>query len=243
MFEDRSPTVEFEGISKEFSGNVALKDISLKLYPGVVTGLFGGNAAGKSTLIKILTGEFQPTKGVVRFGRQCYRGLSYALARRLGVVTVYQDLALCPRLNAIENIFLGCEEKRCGVFLDRVKMREMAGERITRLGIKLMDLTRPVHELSGGQKQAVALARIFDPTWTIFLLDEPTSALAESLRFNVHRAIRDLAAIGKTILYVSHDLIELRAIADCIVTIEHGHIGFNGIAEHFFRTLEPERIE
>jgi ABC-type sugar transport system ATPase subunit len=223
------PSVKCFGIQKEFSGQVVLVDINISLSAGVVTGLLGGNGSGKTTLLKLLTGELRPTHGLFEIDGQRVEHLSYKLALDYGIVALYQDLALCPQMSVVDNIFLGREWRRASFggslgLVDRTSMEQEADRRFGLIGLSLNDVRKPVSRLSGGQRQATAFARLFDPKWRIFLLDEPTSALSEDLKANIWKTVKGFAEKGHAVLYISHDVEELEMVADRIITLQRGII-------------------
>lgn len=225
-----SPAVRLTGIRKDFSGQLVLENINLDLPMGKVTGLLGGNASGKSTILKLLTGELTPSAGLIEVNGTVHRKLSYRTSQALGIMAVYQDLALCPQLSVVENIFLGREwghasvAARCLGLLDRKGMSAEAERRLRLIGVTLTSLGSPILNLSGGQKQATAFSRVFDPKWRVFLLDEPTSAFADNVKKNICGIVRQFAHEDCAVLYISHDRAELQMVADRLVVLQRGVI-------------------
>jgi len=221
-----TPLVEARGITKNFGNITALNDVDLSLREGEILGLLGDNGSGKSTMVKVLVGIHEPTAGEVRIRGEPVDIGGPSEAREHGITTVYQDLALVDELSVAQNMFLGRMPKTSvgGVVsvVDYDRMREEA-ERILseRLNIQLDPTTR-VEFLSGGERQAVAIARalVIDPD--IVIMDEPTSALSADSTARVQDLITTLRADGVTVLMISHDLTEVFDLADRITVLENG---------------------
>lgn len=211
------------GLVKRFGRVTALDGADFDLYPGEVLGVIGDNGAGKSTLIKALSGALAPDAGEIAFRGERVSFRSPLDARRAGIETVYQDLALSPALDVAENLFLGREWRARGlagtVFrrLDRDGMRREARARMEELGLlTVTDLSQPVETLSGGQRQGVAIARAAIFGSRVIIMDEPTAALGvkESTRvLDLIRAVRDR---GTPIVLVSHNMPHVWQVADRI---------------------------
>ena len=216
--------LELDNVSKHFGAIHALTDISLTLEPGQVLGLMGDNGAGKSTLVKIIAGNFRPSHGAMRMeGRELhmYRPIE---ARQHGIEIVHQDLALCDNLTAAANVFLGREILR-GVgplkVLDYATMYRRAGQIFT----ELRSETRPrdlVREMSGGQRQAVAIARTRIADAKIILMDEPTAAISVRQVAEVLDLIRRLRDQGIAIVLISHRMPDVFAVCDRVVVMRRG---------------------
>jgi len=227
------PLLVMKGITKDFGGLRALDKVDMELYPGEVLGLVGDNGAGKSTLIKILTGVFHPTEGEIFLEGKPVKVDSRQQAKELGLEALYQNLALIDSLHAYGNVFLGNEIRKPFLggmfrFLDNRKMRKEA-ERVLheRLGIKLYRTDEPVHNLSGGQRQSIAICRaIYREHIKILVLDEPMAALgqAESKRtLDLIRTIRDQ---GIAQIVISHNLEHIFSACDRIMVLRGGrHVG------------------
>lgn len=201
--------IELRGISKSFGGVNALIDAGIHIYPGEVVGLVGDNGAGKSTLVKIMSGVLLPDTGEYFFEGQPVNVRQPGDANRLGVHTVYQDLALCNNLDAVSNIFLGHEltgPKIFGARIQRAAAESRSRELLTRLRLDSISLTRPVGAMSGGQRQNVAVARALLGNAKVILLDEPTAALSHSAADQIHDLVRNLANEGIAVLVISHDI-------------------------------------
>ncbi|MDD5921764.1 MAG: ATP-binding cassette domain-containing protein [Eubacteriales bacterium] len=217
------PSIQLTDIIKIFNHVVALNRANLSAYPGEVLAIVGDNGAGKSTLIKMLTGELQPDSGKIRIGGQTYRALHIKEALSLGVFAVYQDLALGGTMDVTSNIFLGNEIRKHG-FLDRKTMKKEAEALIRELDINIPDLRTPVSDLSGGQKQGVAVARLIKRGGRYLIFDEPTAAMGLMEADRTLKLIRNLADKGMTVLIICHNLMQVYQIADRIAVIRHGQI-------------------
>ena len=211
-------------IFKRFDGIEVIKDISLTFKPASVTALVGDNGAGKSTLLKLLAGVHHPDTGSVILGERDITPLSADNRRRIGIEMVYQDLALARGQDIPTNIFMGREKTYFGGFLKKRKMRREAESTLERLGITIPTLDGPIGRLSGGQQQAVAIARaiLFDPN--VLLLDEPTAALAAKEVSKTLELIKLQKAAGRTIILVSHRLQDVIDVSDRIVVLKHGSV-------------------
>lgn len=222
------PILEARGIEKRYDAVVALDGAELTLLAGEVHALMGDNGAGKSTLIKSIAGVVTPDSGTIAVdGVTCsFSGPSESLA--LGIETVYQDLALVDSLSAYENVFLGREPLRpSGVarllrLVDRRAMRSTATDVLERIGAKIPDLNSTVIDLSGGQRQALAIARAVMWGTKIVMLDEPTAALGVVESNHVLDIIRSLRSQGVSVLMVSHNLEHVFAVADRVTVMRRG---------------------
>jgi simple sugar transport system ATP-binding protein len=217
------------GITKSFGHVEALQGVDFEVPEGSIVGLVGDNGAGKSTLIGVLSGVLQPDGGtIVLDGREVVIPDPHA-ARDLGIETVFQDLALAPELEPALNIYLGREIVRAGLlgkltFIDRRRMRSQAEGRLRQLGIDLPRLDRPVSYLSGGQRQAVAIARALIWARRILLLDEPTAALGVRQSRIVHDVIRRVRDQGITVVIISHNMADVLSLTDRIVAMRLGRV-------------------
>jgi simple sugar transport system ATP-binding protein len=218
-------SLALENISKSFGAVQVLQDISLRLEPGQVTAIVGDNGAGKSTLLKLMAGIHAPDGGRISLGETELTKRPAAEHRKRGIEMVYQDLALAKQQDVVANLWLGRELARTWFgFLNRKAMVKKAVTELERLGIRIPDLGRPVGLLSGGQQQAVAIARavLFDPK--VLLLDEPTAALAAREVEQVLGLIRKEKRQNRVVVLVSHRLNDVFAVADRIVVMKQGHI-------------------
>ena len=222
------PRIEVANVQKQFGTVEALSDVSLTLEDNEVLGLVGDNGAGKSTLVKTLVGVHQPDAGEIRFNGEPVTIDGPKHARRLGVGTVYQDLALVDELSVAENLFLGRApvKKLGGVFpiIDNETMDEEA-ERI--LGERLnihVDPKTPVEYLSGGERQAVAIGRALVTDPDIVFLDEPTSALSKAAVEHVENLVQQLKEAGHSIVLVDHNLEEVLSMTDRVTVLFQGRV-------------------
>ncbi|MDQ0077749.1 ATP-binding cassette domain-containing protein [Arthrobacter oryzae] len=221
--ETRQPILQARNLVKTFGRVVGLDGVSLDLYPGEVLAVIGDNGAGKSTLIKCLTGAEIPDSGELMVSGQQVHFKRPQDARVHGIETVYQNLAVSPALDVASNLFLGREERLPGplgkIFrvLDTKGMRRKAKEELNRLGIStLQDVTVPVENLSGGQRQAVAVARAAAFGSKVVVLDEPTAALGVRESNQVLKLVRDLRDRGLPVILISHNMPHVFDVADRI---------------------------
>ncbi len=232
--------LELRGISKSFGAIQALSEVELSLDPGEVLGLMGDNGAGKSTLVRIIAGNFPPTTGEMRLNGETLQFHRPVEARRMGIEVVYQDLALCDNLTAAANVFLGRElTRRVGPLrlLDYGAMYARAGA----LFAELKSETRPrdlVRRMSGGQRQAVAIARTRLSDARIVLLDEPTAAISVRQVAEVLDLIRRLRDQGIAVVLVSHRMPDVFAVADRVLVLRRGR----KVAEKPVAASSPEEV-
>lgn len=219
----REPILKARNLVKTFGRVVGLDGVSLDLYPGEVLAVIGDNGAGKSTLIKCLTGAEIPDTGELFVSGQQVHFKRPQDARVHGIETVYQNLAVSPALDVASNLFLGREERLPGLLgtvfrmLDTKGMRTKAKQELTRLGIStLQDVTVPVENLSGGQRQAVAVARAAAFGSKVVVLDEPTAALGVRESNQVLQLVRDLRDRGLPVILISHNMPHVFDVADRI---------------------------
>jgi len=223
------PAIRATGIVKHFGHLQALRGASIDLFPGEVTALVGDNGAGKSTFTKVICGALQADEGEIEFWGEPTKVQSTNHAHELGVHTVYQDLALAPHLSVSDNLFLGREEVRHGWrrFLGEVDRRLMVDETrdaMGRLGITLKDYNVPVGNLSGGQRQALAVARAITWATTAVLMDEPTAALGPKQSAIVYQTVAAAAGRGLAVLVISHDIPRMLEFAHRIAVMRHGTV-------------------
>jgi simple sugar transport system ATP-binding protein len=216
--------LELTNVSKRFGGIHALEDVSLALSEGDVVGLMGDNGAGKSTLVRIMAGNFRPTSGTIRLRDEPVVFADSAAAREAGIEVVYQDLALCDNLTAADNVFLGRELRwRLGP-LSLLDYRAMA-KRAAELFAELQSETRPrdlVRMMSGGQRQAVAIARARLANARILLMDEPTAAISVRQVAQVLDLIKRLRDQGVTVVLISHRMPDIFAVANRLIVLRRG---------------------
>ena len=217
---NRQPVLSLRGVSKGFGAVQALTDIHLDVYPGEVVALVGDNGAGKSTLVKILAGVHPQDSGTISFDGQDVHIPSPAASRALGIATVFQDLALCENLDVVANIFLGRE--RNPFQLDEVGMELRAWTLLNELSARIPSVREVVASLSGGQRQTVAIARSLLLEPKLILLDEPTAALGVAQTAEVLDLIERVRDRGLGVLMISHNMEDVRAVADRIVVLRLG---------------------
>lgn len=215
------PRISLRGIRKTFGSHEALRGVDLDLYPGECLGLVGDNAAGKSTLTKIISGTHLPDDGTMTLEGTPVRFTGPADARRLNIEMVFQDLSLCDHIDVVGNLFLGRELTR-GPFLDRARMVTQARVMLDALEIRIPRLSAKVEKLSGGQRQAIAIARAasFDPK--VLIMDEPTSALAVAEVEAVLALINRVKAKGVSVILITHRLQDLFRVCDRIAVMYEG---------------------
>jgi simple sugar transport system ATP-binding protein len=221
------PLLTVEKIRKAFGHVVALREISLDIYGHEILALLGDNGAGKSTLVKVISGLIKPDSGSLQLEGRQVSYASPAEARRAGIETVYQDLALADHLDAAGNLFLGREQLRPPPwswfgFLDKKAMRRRAQEEMRRLKIGIQSVDQPVLSLSGGQRQAVAVARAIAWGTRIVIMDEPTAALGVRESSMVLELIKEVRSQGLAVIMISHNLPEVFAVADRITVLRSG---------------------
>lgn len=215
-----APAVAVRGITKSFGAVQALTDVSLEVCSGEVVALLGDNGAGKSTLVKILAGVHPADSGQIEFNGQSASITSPTESRRLGIATVYQDLALCDNLDVVGNLFLGQEVG--GVLLSEEEMERQAWTLLRQLSAKIPSVRIPVASLSGGQRQTVAIARALIGEPALMILDEPTAALGVAQTAEVLNLIESLRDRGHAVLLISHNLADVRAVADRAIVLRLG---------------------
>jgi len=223
-----TPILEGRGLVKRFGQVVALNEADFDLYPGEITAIIGDNGAGKSTLIKVLSGAFQPDDGEIRLDGEHVRFRSPLDARRVGIETVYQDLAVAPALDIAANIFLGRELRRGGPtglllrVLDKRTMRREAARHFSELKIGVPSIGQAVENLSGGQRQGVAVARAAAWGRRLVIMDEPTAALGVKETRQVLDLILRVRERGLPVILISHDMPHVFELADRIQIMRLG---------------------
>ena len=215
-----TPILSLRGVGKTFGAVSALTDIHLEVHSGEVVALVGDNGAGKSTLVKVLSGVHQPDSGELTFDGRPVSIPSPAAALELGIATVFQDLALCENLDVVANLFLG-RELGPGR-LHEVQMETRSWELLGELSARIPSVRVPIASLSGGQRQTVAIARslLVDPR--LIMLDEPTAALGVAQTAEVLDLIERVRARGLGVIMISHNMEDVRAVADTIVVLRLG---------------------
>jgi D-xylose transport system ATP-binding protein len=226
--EARDPLLELEGISKSFGAVQALDDVDFEVYPNEVVALVGDNGAGKSTLIKTIAGTLQPDDGTIKFEGEEVKIHAPSDATRLGIETVYQDLALSDNLDVVANMFLGRENVQRLVPLaveplSELKMEKRSLEVLEGLHVTTIGSVRtPVASLSGGQRQSVAISRAVMWNSKLVILDEPTAALGVAQTAQVIALIKRLREQGLGVVVISHNLLDVFEVADRIIVLRLG---------------------
>jgi simple sugar transport system ATP-binding protein len=218
------PILEIRGISKRYGAVVALIDLDFHIGEGEIIGLLGDNGAGKSTIIKLMSGIVEPDTGEIFAEGRKVVVKSRRDSERIGIETIYQDTALVDSLSIVGNIFMGREITRCGGFLDHRKMRDIATD-VLKTTVHISGIESPdkeVGDLSGGQKQAVAISRAVYFKSRILLLDEPTSALSVRETENLLAYIRKLRSENVSSVLVTHNLYHAFMVCDRFVVMNHG---------------------
>jgi len=221
------PILQCVNLTKRFGGLVAVDNVSLDIHNGEVVGLVGDNGAGKSTLIKMVSGVYQPNDGDIFFEGKQVTFAGPREARDMGIETIYQDLALAENLDVGANIFLGRELKKRYLggaiqTVHREKMRDESDKILARLDIRFPSLTQQIRNLSGGQRQAVAIARAIYWNAKMVIMDEPTAALGVAEQHKVLRTVRTLAGQDVPVIIISHNMQDVFAVADRIVVMRRG---------------------
>jgi D-xylose transport system ATP-binding protein len=216
------PLLALRGIEKWFGGVHAVNGVSLEVHSGEVLGIAGHNGAGKSVLTSIVSGVFPPSAGEIVLDGEPMAFSSPLEARRRGIETIYQNLALADNLDAAANLFLGRELRTWAGLLDRRRMHEEARAVIRRINPHLEIVDRPVRHLSGGQRQSIAIARAVYFKARLVIMDEPTAALGPHETAQVAELIRRMKAEGVGVILVSHDLQQLLGLADRLLVMSRG---------------------
>jgi D-xylose transport system ATP-binding protein len=219
-----APLVSLRGMRISFGGVRAVDDVSLDLQPGEVVGLLGHNGAGKSTLIKMLSGAYRPDEGEIRIDGQPADIRSPRDAKRYGIETIYQTLALAENLDAAANLFLGREMRGRSGTLDDVAMEAETRQVMARLNPHFRKFKVPVRALSGGQRQTVAIARAIYFNARILIMDEPTAALGPQETQQVAELILQLKKEGIGIFLISHDVHDVFDLADRVAVMKNGRL-------------------
>ncbi|MEJ3747360.1 ATP-binding cassette domain-containing protein [Actinomycetes bacterium KLBMP 9797] len=218
-----TPVLGAYRVVKTFGQVRALRHASFEAFPGEVTALVGDNGAGKSTLTKVLSGVYAPDEGEVRIDGAPVRLADPHDAKRRGIETVYQDLALAPDLDAAANVFLGRELRRFGVLHNHPEMRRRTATAFRDLGVGLVqDMRVPVAAFSGGQKQSVAIARAAMWATKVIVMDEPTAALGVIQTAKVLELVERIRDRGIAVVFISHNLPQVLQVADRIEVLRLG---------------------
>lgn len=227
------PLLRLDHISKHFGPVQALTDVDLELRAGEVTALVGDNGAGKSVMIKTISGIHGPDGGQILWEDKPVRIRTPRDAAALGIETVFQDLALCNNLDIVQNMFLGRERVR-GLSLDEEAMETAATETLSSLAVTTVrSIRQPVASLSGGQRQSVAIAKAVLWNSKLVIMDEPTAALGVAQTAQVLDLIKRLSSQGTAVMVVSHNLNDVFAVADQISILYLGRLVAQGPASDF----------
>jgi ABC-type sugar transport system ATPase subunit len=235
------PLLQARSITKRFGALQALADVDVDIHAGEVLAILGDNGAGKSTFIKILSGAYEPSAGVVLLDGAPVSFASPQDAADVGIATIFQELALSENLSIVENVFLGRELVRrvLGVpFLKRQAMKQKVTELLHSLEAHISDPEAAVGSLSGGQRQAVAISRALNLNARLVIMDEPTAALAVAETRKVLQLIRRLAEGGRAVILISHNMHDVFEVADRIVVFRRGR----KIAERRRSETDPEEV-
>ncbi len=221
------PLLSVKNLTKRFGGLTAVNQVSMEVRPGEVVGLVGDNGAGKSTLIKMVSGVYQPNDGEIFFEGKRAHISKPSEARELGIETIYQDLALAGNLDVGANIFLGREHKRRYLggtvrVLDNKFMQHQSEKLLLDLGVQIPSLAQKIDKLSGGQRQAVAIARAIYWNARLMIMDEPTNNLGVAQQGEVLTLIRRLRDQGVPVIVISHTIRDIFAVSDRIVVLHRG---------------------
>ena len=219
----RSPVLRLKNVSKTFGAVKAVTDVSFEVKSHEIVALVGDNAAGKSTIARMVAGVYRPTKGQIFLQDEEVSIPSPRDAFALGVATVFQSLALIETLDVTANVFLGRELVTHGQ-LNEVLMESQARQFIDLLGGRIPNVREPLANLSGGQRQCVAIARTLVANPSLLVLDEPTASLSVAQTADVLTHIESLREMGKGVIFISHNLTDVRAIADRIIVLRHGRV-------------------
>jgi simple sugar transport system ATP-binding protein len=234
--------LEVRGLTKRFGGLVAVDHMDMQVFPGEVIGLIGDNGAGKSTLIKMISGVYHPDDGDIYFEGKEVRMGSPMDALQLGIETLYQDLALAENLDAYSNIFLGREKTRPFLgfikVLDHDTMREESQKVLKRLEIEIPSLHNQIKNLSGGQRQAVAIGRSIYWNAKLLIMDEPTAALGVHEQRKVLDLVRTLRSHDIPVIIISHQLYDIFSVTDRLVIMRRG----KKVAERVTKDTTPDEV-
>src|SRR5262245_23388153 len=234
-----APIVEMRGIEKAFGAVQALRNVDLRLYPGEILGLVGDNSAGKSTLMKIMTGAYTRDSGEIVVGGTAVHFKSPHESRAVGIEMIYQDFALCGNMDVGQNIFLG-RWPRKGLFVDRKTMYSEADVVLKRLKVDVNSVYQRVESLSGGRLQSVAIARAISSDPRVVILDEPTANLSVMATERLLETMLELKKHNVAQIIISHRLQDIFAVGDRVMVLKRGE---NVGERHIKQTTEQEVLE
>lgn len=219
-----TPIIEMRGIDKHFGAVHALRGVDLQLLPGEILGLVGDNSAGKSTLMKMLTGAYQRDAGEVLVDGQITHFRSPHESRDRGIEMIYQDFALCGNMDVGQNIFLGRWPRHFGLFVDRGRMYADAQRVLQRLKVDVNSVFQKVESLSGGRQQSVAIARAISFNPRVVIFDEPTANLSVMATERLLQTMTELKAQGVAQIIISHRLTDIFAVGDRVMVLKRGQV-------------------
>jgi simple sugar transport system ATP-binding protein len=222
----QAPLLELDSIGKSYGSINALRGVNITVRQGEVTCVLGDNGAGKSTLIKIISGLHDYTEGTIKVSGVVRRFGSPRVAQTFGIATVYQDLALAPLMAVWRNFFLS-NEIRKGPFLNVARMKQICGEELTKMGIAIPDLDRPIGTLSGGQRQVVAIARAIYFGARVIILDEPTAALGVKQSGVVLKYIAKARDEGLGVIFITHNPHHAYLVGNHFVILKLGEVALD----------------
>ena len=236
------PLLEVKNITKRFGGLVAVDNVNMKVFPGEVVGILGDNGAGKSTLIKVISGVYHADAGKIFFNNQMIKINNPMEALRIGIETIYQDLALAENLNVYSNIFLGREKlKKYLGFIDVLDHDYMLNESkkvLKRLDIQIPSLRNKIINLSGGQRQAVAISRSIYWDAKLLIMDEPTAALGVVEQEKVLNLVKTLSSQGVSVIVISHQMRDVFSVASRLMVMRRG----KKVAERITKETTHEEV-
>lgn len=216
--------VSVKNLYKTFGNITGLSNLTLDIFKGEVLALVGDNGSGKSTFVKILSGVYKPSSGEIKVNNTIYKSLSIKSSLNFGITTIYQDLALVETLSVWENIFLGRELKKFKVFIDSSKMISKTITLLKSLNVDIKDVTSKVQNLSGGQRQCIAVARAINQGGKIIIMDEPTAAMGFNESQRVYNLINNLKSKRYTIIVICHNMNTVFDISDKIAIMKSGNL-------------------
>lgn len=231
MSSTTTPVLSVRGVSRNYGAVRALVDVDLDIHAHEVVAIVGDIGAGKSTLARVMSGALAPDSGTIEVDGAPVSMPSTRAARELGIAAVFQDLALCENLDVVQNLFLGQEIRRAGM-LDERQMERRAWEHMNQLAARVPSVRAPVRALSGGQRQAVAVARTLVGNPRVVVLDEPLASLGISQTAEVLNMVERLRESGLGVVMISHSMVDVQAVADRIVVLRLGRINGDFDAQH-----------
>ena len=231
------PIIEMRHIEKSFGAVRALRDVDLVLHPGEILGLVGDNSAGKSTLMKILTGAYQRDSGEIVVAGKPVHFKSPHESRDVGIEMIYQDFALCGNMDVGQNIFLG-RWPRKGLFVDRRRMYSEADQVLKRLKVDVNSVYQRVESLSGGRQQSVAIARAISFEPRVVILDEPTANLSVMATERLLETMLELKKHGVAQIIISHRLVDIFAVGDRVMVLKRGE----NVGERYIKNTDEHEV-